>query len=157
MRKERICDGSGFKELNYDPDGRGDLWNAVANTEQAKIADKLATEAGNLTKKQFGKNGRSDDSDAFRHAYWSFMMAKKLGVEGAKNIGDGHETASLRSYYQGSDQTDGELLMDLHNNQIGRQLYERYKDSDLPPEKIIMDALNSGQLQTVPFKVRLKR
>ena len=74
-----------------------------------------------------GRNQANDASDAFRHAYWSFRMAQLVGPENAKLIGDGHEVRPKVWYEKFSlavsGQKPGELLMDLFNNHMGRQLF----------------------------------
>ncbi len=55
------------------------------------------------------------NGDAFRHAYFSALNAKVLGVNLAKQLGDAHET------FPNSNQLEN--TMDLFNNQFGRNLF----------------------------------
>ncbi|ODT53314.1 MAG: hypothetical protein ABS68_06175 [Niastella sp. SCN 39-18] len=55
------------------------------------------------------------NGDAFRHAYFSALNAKVLGLHLAKLLGDAHET------FPNSNQLEN--TMDLFNNQFGRDLF----------------------------------
>ncbi|MCC6307428.1 MAG: hypothetical protein IT248_02965 [Chitinophagaceae bacterium] len=55
------------------------------------------------------------NGDAFRHAYFSAMNAKVLGVHLAKQLGDAHETFPNNNPIENQ--------MDLFNNQYGRNLF----------------------------------
>jgi uncharacterized protein DUF6973 len=84
-------------------------------------------------------------------------MAQKFGADNAKVIGDGHEANPASRYYGTHNQTDGQTLMDLHNNQVGRDLFKEYGNSGLSPKEIIKKALKEGRLQTRPFTTRRRR
>ncbi len=145
-----------YKDLDFDPNGRGDVWNGVLSGHgvDAKI---LSKEAENATNTKYGRNGGNDESDAFRHAYWSYTMAEKFGQEGAKTIGDGHEAKPIDSYTNDLEKKPGVNLMDLHNNRVGRQLFEQHGKSGRPPEEVISEAIRAGKLQLRPFKIRRKK
>ncbi len=145
-----------YRDFDYDKDSHGDLWNAAFN-EHGLDADRLANDAHEATREEFGESGGDDESDAFRHAYWSYSMAQKFGEDNAKVIGDGHEANPANSYYGTHNQTDGQTLMDLHNNRVGRELFKEYGNSGLSPRDIIKKALKDGRLQTRPFKTRSRK
>lgn len=63
------------------------------------------------TKRKFGRNGHNDISDAFRHCFWSAILARDIGEIQAKRFTDAHEDRSR--------QPIAEKMMDLHNNKIG--------------------------------------
>jgi len=63
------------------------------------------------TRKRFGLNGRNDRSDAFRHCFWSAMLARDLGYQNALRFTNAHES-DPRNPPQ-------EKAMDLHNNSVG--------------------------------------
>ncbi|VAW87559.1 hypothetical protein MNBD_GAMMA18-2198 [hydrothermal vent metagenome] len=63
------------------------------------------------TRKRFGQNGRNDRSDAFRHCFWSAMLARDLGYQNALQFTNAHES-DPRNPPQ-------EKAMDLHNNSVG--------------------------------------
>lgn len=59
------------------------------------------------------------NGDAFRHAYWNFLMAYCCGVEWAEDFANAHESETPA----GDDKT-----MDLNNNEVGRRLYQGSPD-----------------------------
>ncbi len=65
------------------------------------------------TKARFGKNSEDGENHAFRHALWSALMTRDMGVKKAEEFASNHE---LPIY-----QTRGRT-MDLHNNKIGREI-----------------------------------
>lgn len=67
--------------------------------------------ADDLTIKVFKKEGKNDESDAFRHFVWSALLVKELGVEKAKYFLDAHENDPS--------QPKQEKDMDIKNNQRG--------------------------------------
>lgn len=63
------------------------------------------------TQNRIGNNGHNDNSDAFRHCFWSAMLARDLGVRNAERFTSAHENYP-------SNPAD-EKAMDLHNNSVG--------------------------------------
>lgn len=104
----------------------------------------MATEAA---EKEYGKTNPAlgnGEGDAFRHALWAYKMAKDIGDGAARTFGDSHER---------NDQPDGERLMDLYNNAIGRQLATDPRNKDRSDEEVIREAIKAGRLQTRPFNI----
>lgn len=66
------------------------------------------------TKKRFKVNGRNDKSDAFRHCFWSAILARDLGYCNALKFTTAHE-----SYKKNP---KDEKAMDLANNLIGLKI-----------------------------------
>ncbi len=66
------------------------------------------------TQNQMGHNGHNDDSDAFRHCFWSATLARDLGISNARDFTTAHES--------GPNNPPDEKMMDLHNNSIGLQV-----------------------------------
>ena len=60
-----------------------------------------------------------DDGDAFRHTYWSALLARNFGDEFSRNLTNAHESSEP----DGIDKT-----MDLHNNSNGIKLYHEWVD-----------------------------
>jgi len=54
--------------------------------------------------------------DAFRHATWNLVLSQRIGVGDCKIWTDAHESGH---------ETTRASRMDLHNNQVGRQLYSK--------------------------------
>lgn len=66
---------------------------------------------------RFETENRNDDhNDAFRHAYWSALMADEFGVEWSHDFGTAHEQIPGNNAARES--------MDLYNNEVGRQIAE---------------------------------
>lgn len=63
------------------------------------------------TIKYFGINGRNDKSDAFRHCFWSAILARELGYQNALQFTNAHESDPRN--------LPDEKAMDLQNNSIG--------------------------------------
>ena len=75
---------------------------------------------------RFGDPETSDGKDnAFKHCVWSCEMARSIGQECAKYIGDQHEEAGNRGKRK---QRPDEAEMDYHNNHIGRELADIGKE-----------------------------
>src|SRR5688572_20220382 len=70
--------------------------------------------AYNETIKRFGRNGRNDRTDAFRHCFWSSILSRDIGYFWAKAFTDAHET--------NPDNPADEKEMDLHNNSVGLKI-----------------------------------
>lgn len=66
------------------------------------------------TKRIFGRNGRNDKSDAFRHCFWSALLSKELGYANALKFTTAHESSPLNP--------TNEKTMDLHNNKVGLKI-----------------------------------
>ncbi len=88
-----------------------------------------------LFKKAHHKN---NVTNAFRHALWNVLIAKKCfpknnsvekSLEWAKTITDLHEKLAPNS--------ELEMIMDLHNNEIGRTLFAEKQLQDKNEESII--------------------
>lgn len=92
------------------------------------------------TRKRFGINGRSDKSDAFRHCFWSAVLARDIGYTGALQFTTAHESSPLNP--------NKEKAMDLHNNVAGLAI-GRMGGSDQVLGQRCMAALLSGQLQVL--------
>jgi len=90
------------------------LWNAFT--------------AINLSKEIYPLSQHNGKGDAFRHAYFSALNAKSLGVTKAQELGNAHETISNKMM---------ETIMDLRNNAIGRSLFLSFSNN----------TFNSGQFE----------
>ncbi|MDO6800939.1 hypothetical protein Q4595_00625 [Wenyingzhuangia sp. 1_MG-2023] len=70
--------------------------------------------------------------DAFKHAFWMWSLAEKIGWRAASSLGEAHEKGNYDFYLQHINE-DGELPdkassdMDAHNNSVGIALYKKYK------------------------------
>lgn len=92
------------------------------------------------TKKQFGRNGRNDKSDAFRHCYWSALLSKELGYTNALEFTTAHESSPAN--------IQSEKTMDLYNNKLGLQIGQN-KKSTLSVSMQCLAALRGGKLKVI--------
>jgi hypothetical protein len=133
-----------LSELNFEQNGpkEGNLpWDVQA---QALF---YAQGAQYDTRERFegqSETGRNDAADAYRHALWTFRMTRALGPDVAKTVGDAHERSVPNP--------DEELLMDLYNNKVGRELAMDPENADKSAEEIARQALERGLLRTRPFR-----
>ncbi|CAF2607394.1 unnamed protein product [Rotaria sp. Silwood2] len=103
-----------------------DADNAAAEARQSYPADTLHNGIG----------------DAFRHCYWNALMTISIGRDQAKKVADLHEDNNTTGPYN-------ERVMDLTNNEIGRQLGSESKTADEAREKCSAN-VRSGYLQLAP-------
>lgn len=61
-------------------------------------------------------------ADAFRHAYWNVLLAKRINLSWAQAFATAHESES-----SGVDKA-----MDLHNNAVGRGIYAVHQSASEP-------------------------
>lgn len=92
------------------------------------------------TKKRFGHNGRNDKSDAFRHCFWSAILARELGYQNALKFTTAHESDPRNP--------PREKAMDLHNNSVGLSI-GRAGGSSHQISARCMAALHNGQLKVI--------
>jgi peptidoglycan hydrolase-like protein with peptidoglycan-binding domain len=136
-----------YKQLGYESEGDGDAGGLIKHPIDGTRAGLLAREALQAAQNEYGKENSSlgdGEGDAFRHALWSYKMTKELGEGAAKRVGDSHER---------NDRPDGERLMDLLNNEVGRRLAADPNNKGRPDEEVIREAIRNGQLQLRPFNV----
>ncbi|MCH9683986.1 MAG: hypothetical protein K0V04_21310 [Deltaproteobacteria bacterium] len=85
-------------------------------------------------------NGRGD---AFRHCYWSALLARDIGGDNAAKFTGAHE--------QWSGNPPGEKAMDLHNNAVGIAIGRGSPGaSNAALATRCVKAMSSGRLQTMP-------
>lgn len=73
-----------YDRLEFDTDGLHERTVSVLHPFDAAIAVLLAERAKKKTLEIYPiGNAHNDEADAFRHAYWNFLMARRLGAERA--------------------------------------------------------------------------
>lgn len=92
------------------------------------------------TKRRFGRNGHNDKADAFRHCFWSALLARDIGYATALQFTTAHESSPTND--------PAEKQMDLFNNGVGLQI-GRAKGADAILSARCMPALTSGRLKVV--------
>lgn len=87
-------------------------WHFIATRPHhaAAIAD-ASRKAISETEKHFRKNLKTDKSDAFRHCFWSAILARDIGFVDALQFTTVHEEKKSNPAR--------EKEMDLHNNKAG--------------------------------------
>ncbi|MFG0609847.1 DUF6973 domain-containing protein [Delftia acidovorans] len=109
-------------------------WDALSTRSDNK--DALSTAQRKFPRNEL-HNGKGD---AFRHCYWSCIMSLRMGVDQAKSVGDTHE-----EYGTKAGQAKKEEIMDLHNNQKGRNCSLSSKTKN-DCENKCQDSLDDGSL-----------
>ena len=110
-----------------------------ATRETLKLCDRL-----------FGKKHYQDNREnAFRHAYWNFLIAEKVfqknnsveeSIIWAKKITDLHERMAPNKALA--------RAMDLHNNEVGRNLFSNNPEENAVEK--LQDLMNSAVKITEP-------
>lgn len=127
-------------------------WNKLNPSEKLAIAQYPALgtavpvakdKAFAETVKRFGHQGRNDNSDAFRHCYWSALLTRDVGFLAAYAFTTAHEDVPSNP--------PAEKEMDLHNNMPGMVIGIRHKGSS--DDQILSDAcfsaLAAGKLKVI--------
>ncbi len=99
--------------------------------------------AYNETIRRFGRNGRNDRTDAFRHCFWSSVLSRDIGYFWAKAFTDAHES--------NPGNPANEKEMDLHNNSVGLKIgfYYFIPDSNTSLSDKCNKALENGELKVL--------
>ena len=150
-----------------DPDGRAAVpadwppkwwtsnvnkWNQLNNKEKNIVRwdpqfykafdiEKNANSAYSMTDATFGKQGKGDESDAFRHAFWQATNTQDVGEDFTRKWSDAHE------YGTPSNEVKTDLYMDIHNNDVGIEIGKA--NPKATPEElrdIILDRISKGDL-----------
>lgn len=96
--------------------------------------------------------------DAFRHCYWSGLMALHMGVDKSKEFGDRHEHSSGDDPRLTPEQRRADHEMDYFNNATGRYFAYEVKrantnnsmsEKELAVETFCMISVNDGYLHTI--------
>ena len=102
-------------------------WNRLNNAEKniirwdvrfykANDIEKNADAASAMTEATFGKQGKGDESDAFRHAFWQATNTQDVGESFTRKWSDAHE------YGTPTNEVKTDLYMDIHNNDVGIEI-----------------------------------
>jgi len=103
-------------------------------------ADKALAEAASRFP---GAGLHNGNGDAFRHCYWSALLARDIGPANALTFTNAHEDYSANPA--------GEKAMDLHNNSVGISIGRgNTHASDTRLADLCAQARATGRLQTSP-------
>ena len=99
-----------------------------------------ATNAGNTAEQRHKDGKKGGKQDAFRHTYWQALNTQDAGEKYARDFSDSHE------YPTPSNETN-DILMDIHNNDVGIEIGKNNPNAS-PEElqKIIDDKMKNGDL-----------
>ncbi len=112
----------------------GDIWNTLTDSEKklcirypfdalkVNTAKNIAT---SQTELKFGYNGLGNRSDAFRHGIWNAEMTVLIGKEKAELFATAHEDKDVTGNESDGYPKTAHRDMDLHNNEIGRNIGEK--------------------------------
>jgi Domain of unknown function (DUF6973) len=109
-----------------------------AHPIDAMTIDEDTKKAFQETTRMFGFNGHNDKTDAFRHCFWSALLARDIGYAKALDFTTAHESSPTNPA--------DEKAMDLHNNSVGL-LIGKAGMSDVTVSTQCMAALNGGRLK----------
>ncbi len=139
-----------YRKLEFDPNGEGE-WEAFRQRPwDAARARMERSRTDNITREEYpGENHHNNEADAFRHAHWSFEVARKIGPDAAKEFGDAHERSEANP--------TPERLMDLYNNKVGRDLAMDPENAGRDARDVIREAIREGKLKTSPFETNEPR
>jgi len=127
-------------------------WNRLNNKEKniirwdvrfykANDIEKNADAAFAMTEATFGKQGKGDESDAFRHAFWQATNTQDVGESFTRKWSDAHE------YGTPANEVKTDLYMDIHNNDVGIEIGKA--NPKATPEQlkdIILNRISKGDL-----------
>lgn len=114
-----------------------DIWNVLTDSEKklcirypfdalkVNTARNIAT---TQTETKFGLNGLGDRSDAFRHGIWNAEMTVLIGKSKAELFATAHEDKDVTGNESDGYPKTAHRDMDLHNNEVGRNIGEENRD-----------------------------
>ena len=130
------------QELGFDPNGPGQWHVAVRHPLDAMVGVYDRNKAVAQTDHLYPNDPlQNDEADAFRHAFWSYLMTKSMGAEHAKQFTDAHEISVPNPI--------GERYMDLYNNRAGRNIAGANGNEDAV--EAIRKAIRNGKLRLSPY------
>lgn len=115
-----------------------DIWNALTDSEKklcirypfdALKVNTAKNIANSQTEAKFGFNGLGDRSDAFRHGIWNAEMTVLIGKEKAELFATAHEDKDVTGNESDGYSKTAHKEMDLHNNEVGRNIGENNKEA----------------------------
>lgn len=127
-------------------------WNELNNKEKNIVRwdpqfykafdiEKNANLAYSMTEATFEKQGKGDESDAFRHAFWQAKNTQDVGEDFTRKWSDAHE------YGTPTNEVKTDLYMDVHNNDVGIEIGKA--NPKATPEElrdIILNRISKGDL-----------
>jgi len=113
---------------------------AVAYPKEAAYFNKGRNKADNLTREIYKQDGNGTDiANAFKHIYWSAYATNKVGEDYARLFTHAHEFG----WWSENANNPEALKMDLHNNQLGREIGKNTADDEL--EEAVLRSIIEGK------------
>ena len=113
---------------------------AVAYPEEAAHFNMGRKKADELTLEIYGQKGNgTDTANAFKHIYWSAYATNKVGEDYARLFTHAHE---FGWWDQNANEPEA-MKMDLHNNQLGREIGKNTPTRDL--EEAVLRSILDGK------------
>jgi len=111
----------------------------VAYPKEAAYVNLGRYEADKVTYKIYNQPGNDDDvANAFKHIYWSAYATSKVGEDYARLFTHAHEFG----WWEENKNKPEAMKMDLHNNQLGREIGKKTKTQDL--EETVLQSILEG-------------
>ena len=112
----------------------------VAYPKEAAYFNIARKNADELTLEIYGQEGNGTDiANAFKHIYWSAYATSKVGEDYARLFTHAHEFG-----WWDENKNDPEAMkMDLHNNQLGREIGKNTATRDL--EEAVLRCITEGK------------
>lgn len=133
-----------------------ELWKKLGPLEKLGMKNAFDTAIESVQDPKYDGTRHNGPGDAVRHCVWNCEMTRRVNERTAKDFGDAHEESSTN---------DDETKMDLHNNELGRELgkkpkyrrkltkggcYTREKISGRSCKEMCEKALADGKLELLP-------
>lgn len=135
--------GATYRTFKFDPDGPT-LYGSGMNGVPTALFEALKYRW--FYEDELRRRSGSDaNADAIGHAATSLELARELGAQRAKELGDAYERTSTGGAI-------GSRLMDLHNNRVGRLMANDPRFAHLNPFDAAYYALGQGWLATRHFR-----
>jgi hypothetical protein len=141
---------SGVKKWNRLNDKEKDIIRWDIRFYKVNSIEKNADAAFKMTEATFGIQGKGDESDAFRHAFWQAKNTQSVGEDFTRKWSDAHE------YGTPTNEISTDLYMDIHNNDVGIEIGKANpKATSEELRDIILDRISKGDLLIVNSDNRL--
>lgn len=120
----------------------GEMLDDLSLLSQKSFRD-IRDRAFNWADERFPGQGREDGhNDAFRHAMWNALMARKYGEAWAEDFGTAHE--------QRPGNESAREAMDLYNNEVGRRIEAENPDADVYElADLVEQAVRDGEMVVI--------
>lgn len=113
---------------------------AVAYPKEAAYFNAGRNKADNLTREIYKQEGNGTDiANAFKHIYWSAYATNKVGEDYARLFTHAHEFG----WWSENANNPEAMKMDLHNNQLGREIGKNTPDDEL--EEAVLQSIIEGK------------